>query len=538
MMPMVLSDAMYSYLNSISLIPLLLCLAACGGGGSESFRNSAPTIVSANSIAVEENIINIMRVNAVDKDGDSITYQIISGPDKPFLTIDSTTGQIDFIQTPDYENPVDADRNNSYEVQVSVSDGIVSVSQNITVNVTDILELIDSCRRAVRNTLSFYSDDFMTWGANPDSSDLVLSGDSKKVTFDLNNTAGSRLFVGNNVFLEKNKRYAFKVKVTEFVGSYSVDNFVIFGGSDNDFIGRRGVRFEQDGVYGMVFDYVGESSSYLLRIGVGTKGNDLSATLGSNSKFSVQDVMWEELDLEDFTPSEYVPPMRRWCFDYEKQNVLDISSGLIMENKGLPFNLIYKSVWAVTADSFGNDGDDFPQKLLEMTAANFALYVDAVPGRTLVDALNVFEELVTVQNYPEDVARPYGVIIQGGLNDIVTGATLNDLQSAILEMLHISDLHNLKPRIILTVSPFKNHKSWNTDREKIRIEYNTWLTTSLFGIPDTYVVDIAAPKSSGGLANDSDMESLDLEYDRDGLHPNSEGSAIIAKGIKNILDNL
>ena len=96
-----------------------------------------------------------------------------------------------------------------------------------------------------------------------------------------------------------------------------MSNFVILGGDDNDFIGSRSVLFSQDGDYGMAFDYVGDDANYMLRLGIGTINNDLSASIGSISRFSIQDLMWEELNSEDNSPSEYVSPMNRWCFGYD-----------------------------------------------------------------------------------------------------------------------------------------------------------------------------------------------------------------------------
>ncbi len=51
--------------------------------------------------------------------GDSdIRYEISGGADAEFFTINPNTGALNFIEAPDYENPLDANRDNIYEVDV------------------------------------------------------------------------------------------------------------------------------------------------------------------------------------------------------------------------------------------------------------------------------------------------------------------------------------------------------------------------------------------------------------------------------------
>jgi uncharacterized protein YjdB len=68
-------------------------------------------------------------VTATDADGDSLTYSI-SGSE---INI-SSSGVLTFASAPDYETK------NSYTATVTVSDGTASVTQDITVNVTDVNE--------------------------------------------------------------------------------------------------------------------------------------------------------------------------------------------------------------------------------------------------------------------------------------------------------------------------------------------------------------------------------------------------------------
>lgn len=100
---------------------------------------SGPIITSPGDFAVSENYdttVPVFNVIASDSGGNSapLTYSI-SGIDKDDFTIDSATGSVFFVNSPDYENPIDNGNDNVYDFVVTVSDGSGSVSQNITVTV-------------------------------------------------------------------------------------------------------------------------------------------------------------------------------------------------------------------------------------------------------------------------------------------------------------------------------------------------------------------------------------------------------------------
>ena len=91
--------------------------------------NQAPAFTSSATFSAAENQTAIGTVTATDADGDSLTYSI-SGSE---INI-SSSGVLTFATAPDYETK------NSYTATVTVSDGTDSVTQDITVNVTDVNE--------------------------------------------------------------------------------------------------------------------------------------------------------------------------------------------------------------------------------------------------------------------------------------------------------------------------------------------------------------------------------------------------------------
>ena len=117
---------LYSFLST-------LILSSCGTGNSSEEtmlpQNNAPVINSSATFNADENQTSIGVVIATDPDGDSLSYSITGNE----INI-SPSGVLTFITTPDYETQ------NLYTAIVTVSDGNLSVSQNITVNVNDVNE--------------------------------------------------------------------------------------------------------------------------------------------------------------------------------------------------------------------------------------------------------------------------------------------------------------------------------------------------------------------------------------------------------------
>jgi Ca2+-binding RTX toxin-like protein len=87
-----------------------------------------------------ENTTSITTVLAFDPDGDPLTFSISGGADAARFTVDASTGALSFVAAPNFEEPGDADQNNSYEVMVRASDGSLFTDTGITVTVADVNE--------------------------------------------------------------------------------------------------------------------------------------------------------------------------------------------------------------------------------------------------------------------------------------------------------------------------------------------------------------------------------------------------------------
>ena len=103
--------------------------------------NNPPVITTTSPITVKENQTAIATLEATDSDDDPITgWSITGGADSALFNL-TNGGVLSFKTAPDYENPTDSGTDNSYEVEVTASDGSDdSAPKTITVNVTDVNE--------------------------------------------------------------------------------------------------------------------------------------------------------------------------------------------------------------------------------------------------------------------------------------------------------------------------------------------------------------------------------------------------------------
>ena len=114
--------------------------------------NAVPVITTTeDTFSVPEGTRLVTAFEATDADeGDVLTWTIIRStlttPSDSSAFAVSSSGRLTFVSAagPDYENPTDSDRDNSYVVEVQVSDGVGgTASKTVTVNVTNEDEASD-----------------------------------------------------------------------------------------------------------------------------------------------------------------------------------------------------------------------------------------------------------------------------------------------------------------------------------------------------------------------------------------------------------
>ena len=106
--------------------------------------NLPPTITTPASVSVAENqtaVVDIEAIDDVDTEGNGLTYSLSGGDDASLFSIDSITGALSFITPPDFENAADANSDNIYEVDVTLTDsGTLSTTKNLSITVSDVIE--------------------------------------------------------------------------------------------------------------------------------------------------------------------------------------------------------------------------------------------------------------------------------------------------------------------------------------------------------------------------------------------------------------
>jgi serine protease len=128
-------------------LPLYLCVmvlvSSCGGGKDESspveISNRAPVITDPGVLSVREGVSDVVSLSGTDADGNSLTFEIVSGDDQSLFTITSA-GNLRFVIAPDFEAPSDANTDNKYLVNVELTDGTLTDSVSLVVSVTDAFE--------------------------------------------------------------------------------------------------------------------------------------------------------------------------------------------------------------------------------------------------------------------------------------------------------------------------------------------------------------------------------------------------------------
>ena len=133
------------YLQGLKFWPICLIIAGCGGGGGGSdepisspiAQNESPALTVDLATRLPENQIRIGEVVASDPDGDDVSVEL-SGEDAAFL--DLRQDLLIFKTAPDFEVPVDTDGDNVFVFDVTASDGTLSVSRSLEIEVFNVTE--------------------------------------------------------------------------------------------------------------------------------------------------------------------------------------------------------------------------------------------------------------------------------------------------------------------------------------------------------------------------------------------------------------
>ena len=153
--------------------------------------DEGPMVTGDTAVSVDENTENFSRFySATDPEGAASTYTwSLSGTDSGDFDIDSSTGELTFRTTPDYEKPTDSNRNNEYLVTVQATDqDNLRGTLAVTVTVSDVneaptvtgIETTSFAENGVRPVATYRASDperdTITWTVSgTDSDDFEIS---------------------------------------------------------------------------------------------------------------------------------------------------------------------------------------------------------------------------------------------------------------------------------------------------------------------------------------------------------------------------
>ena len=158
-----------------------------------NLNDNAPQFTLASSaFDVLENAAAVTTITATDPDGDDLTFALTSTTDSSHFTIDPASGTLSFNQAPDFETPQDSNADNTYELELSASDGINTTSATISVSVTNVNDVAPSFAAATDSSSVSENTSGVVYTASAtdiegDTLTYSLGGtDSAHFTIDLN----------------------------------------------------------------------------------------------------------------------------------------------------------------------------------------------------------------------------------------------------------------------------------------------------------------------------------------------------------------
>ncbi|MDC1124039.1 S8 family serine peptidase [Gammaproteobacteria bacterium] len=157
-------------------------------------NDNSPVFTSSATFSAAENQTAIDTVTATDADGDSVTFTV-SGSE---LEITSA-GVLSFVSVPDYETK------SSYTATVTASDGTNTSTQDITVNVTDVDENVDTGPVFTSDSTFEVAENQLVIGevtaTDPDGDSISFSTTSTEILID--SLKGNMTFVSSPNFEAK-----------------------------------------------------------------------------------------------------------------------------------------------------------------------------------------------------------------------------------------------------------------------------------------------------------------------------------------------
>ncbi|MFK7966761.1 MAG: cadherin-like domain-containing protein, partial [Burkholderiaceae bacterium] len=178
------------------------------------------------SIAHPENATAVTTITAIDNDvpTQTLSYSIAGGDDAARFSIDPASGELSFLTAPNFETVADTNADNTYDVTVSVSDGVNTDQQFVEVNVQNVNEAPGPITpNAISVSESMRPGSLLSQliAPDPDANDssvfTITAGEPGLFILDANSGALT-LAPDRNLNYELTSRYDITVQVTDVGG--------------------------------------------------------------------------------------------------------------------------------------------------------------------------------------------------------------------------------------------------------------------------------------------------------------------------------
>ncbi|MGL4727716.1 MAG: cadherin domain-containing protein [Bosea sp. (in: a-proteobacteria)] len=217
---------------------------------------TAPVITSSGggdlaSLAMFENSTSVVRMTATDAETPSkLSFSVVDGQDSDKFAINSKTGQLYFVNKPDFETPDSGQGSNNYKVVVAVSDGSKTDLQSVSVSVLNVNEAPIAANLANSTVAENVANGTVVGtvtAVDPDAggshSFAFSSGGNAGGRFAINATTGTiSVNQGNLIDFETSAQHVVIVRVTDQGGLTYEKSFVVnvTDGSDAPVITSNG----------------------------------------------------------------------------------------------------------------------------------------------------------------------------------------------------------------------------------------------------------------------------------------------------------
>jgi len=160
--------------------------------------DEVPVFSSSTTHTSNENMINTgYLAKANDDVGSSLSFGISGGVDQSLFNINGTTGELSFKNTPNYETPLDSDKNNVYEIELKVSD---QNSNFANLNLSLTLQDVNESPVAVDDSFSAHTAILKNYPLALNNDTDVENNTLSINLFDSTSTLGGNISLSGNVF--------------------------------------------------------------------------------------------------------------------------------------------------------------------------------------------------------------------------------------------------------------------------------------------------------------------------------------------------